>query len=460
MRLLLAFAVAQRRAACRSRARRAASCARTSRLVDDAFQRDPEAARGVPADPRLAAARDAHADGDERDGLLGRYLPEWEHIVCRWQHVIYHTYTVDVHSIFLVEELRRLWQGKYERALPELTELMRERRRSAGALPRLPAPRHRQGHGRRPLARGRRAARAAASSGSGSRRSVASASLLPRAPPPAHVARRAAPRPLGPEGDRRVRARRAATARTSTTSTSRPSPTSRASLEGGLDRVARRAPARALRAHRRVPRERARTTRSARSSRSSARVERAQGAARAELRALGVAESRIEAVLRHDAAAATSLAHAAPDRAPRARAVLAVDPEKRFATAVREHARRLSRVHPVRRGDVHGLYADVAGSLTAARHQHPRLERLHDAHRARARGLPRDHAGRRRGGAARSAGSGFERVLEQVLAGEQAVAELIAQRRRPVGAGAPAVARAAAASRSATTSRTSTRWST
>jgi [protein-PII] uridylyltransferase len=38
---------------------------------------------------------------------------------------MYHTYTVDVHSIFLVEELRRLWRGKYERVRPELTDLMR-----------------------------------------------------------------------------------------------------------------------------------------------------------------------------------------------------------------------------------------------------------------------------------------------------------------------------------------------
>ena len=57
-------------------------------------------------------------------GVLGRYLPEWEHIVCRWQHVIYHTYTVDVHSIFLVEQLRRLWRGEYETDLPDLTELV------------------------------------------------------------------------------------------------------------------------------------------------------------------------------------------------------------------------------------------------------------------------------------------------------------------------------------------------
>ncbi|HKE13083.1 MAG TPA: DUF294 nucleotidyltransferase-like domain-containing protein, partial [Myxococcota bacterium] len=58
-------------------------------------------------------------------GLLGSLLPEWEHIVCRWQHVIYHTYTVDVHSLFLVQELRRLERRKHETSLPELTELMR-----------------------------------------------------------------------------------------------------------------------------------------------------------------------------------------------------------------------------------------------------------------------------------------------------------------------------------------------
>jgi [protein-PII] uridylyltransferase len=59
-------------------------------------------------------------------GVLAAFVPEWEHIVCRWQHVIYHTYTVDVHSIFLVEELRRLWRGKYIKERPNLSELMQE----------------------------------------------------------------------------------------------------------------------------------------------------------------------------------------------------------------------------------------------------------------------------------------------------------------------------------------------
>jgi [protein-PII] uridylyltransferase len=57
-------------------------------------------------------------------GLLGAFLPEWKHIVCRWQQVLYHTYTVDVHSIFLVEELRRLWKGEYQSFVPDLTSLI------------------------------------------------------------------------------------------------------------------------------------------------------------------------------------------------------------------------------------------------------------------------------------------------------------------------------------------------
>ncbi len=59
-------------------------------------------------------------------GVLAAFIPEWEHIVCRWQHVLYHSYTVDVHSIFLVEELRRLWRGRYAQTMPELSELMQE----------------------------------------------------------------------------------------------------------------------------------------------------------------------------------------------------------------------------------------------------------------------------------------------------------------------------------------------
>jgi [protein-PII] uridylyltransferase len=94
-------------------------------LVDDEFRTDPEAAaamfRILEAEFRVSRTLESMNE----IGFLARFLPEWDHIVCRWQHVIYHTYTVDVHSIFLVEELRRLWRGKHQKASPELTEMMR-----------------------------------------------------------------------------------------------------------------------------------------------------------------------------------------------------------------------------------------------------------------------------------------------------------------------------------------------
>jgi [protein-PII] uridylyltransferase len=94
-------------------------------LVDDEFRTDPETAAAMfrILDSEHRVTRTLVAMNEI--GILARYLPEWDHIVCRWQHVIYHTYTVDVHSIFLVEELRRLWRGKQQKAFPELTDMMR-----------------------------------------------------------------------------------------------------------------------------------------------------------------------------------------------------------------------------------------------------------------------------------------------------------------------------------------------
>ncbi len=124
LRLLRAFAVAQQHDVALSRTGERLIRENLD-LIDDAFRTDPGASalfqQILGAEKRVMRTLMTMNEC----GLLGRYLPEWEHIVCRWQHVMYHTYTVDVHSIFLVEELRRLWQGKYEQALPELTELMR-----------------------------------------------------------------------------------------------------------------------------------------------------------------------------------------------------------------------------------------------------------------------------------------------------------------------------------------------
>ena len=122
--LLRAFAVAQRYDVGLTRkARRLIREALP--LIDDDFRRSAEAReeflRILEAEHRVMRSLVAMNEV----GLLAAFLPEWEHIVCLWQHVMYHTYTVDVHSIFLVEELRRLWRGKHEDVFPAITELCR-----------------------------------------------------------------------------------------------------------------------------------------------------------------------------------------------------------------------------------------------------------------------------------------------------------------------------------------------
>jgi [protein-PII] uridylyltransferase len=59
-------------------------------------------------------------------GVLGAYIPEFGEIVGLWQQDLYHTYTVDAHSLFLVEQLRRLEKGRYIDELELATELIRE----------------------------------------------------------------------------------------------------------------------------------------------------------------------------------------------------------------------------------------------------------------------------------------------------------------------------------------------
>ena len=125
IRLLRAFEIAQRHQVRLSRI--AQRLVRENlHLIDDTLRAFPEVSETFMRilDCETRVMRTLMAMNDV--GLLAQVIPEWEHIVCRWQHVIYHTYTVDVHSIFLVEELRRLWRGKYARAMPELTELIQE----------------------------------------------------------------------------------------------------------------------------------------------------------------------------------------------------------------------------------------------------------------------------------------------------------------------------------------------
>jgi len=125
MRLLSAFAIAQHHdVELSARAQRLVR--QHLSLVDESFRADPEASAffrqilGAPA--RVYRTLQTM----DEVGLLGAYVPEFAHLVGMWQQDMYHTYTVDIHSLFLVEQLRRIQRGRYRVELPLATELMRE----------------------------------------------------------------------------------------------------------------------------------------------------------------------------------------------------------------------------------------------------------------------------------------------------------------------------------------------
>ncbi|MEJ2525358.1 MAG: [protein-PII] uridylyltransferase [Desulfuromonadales bacterium] len=58
--------------------------------------------------------------------FLNKYIPEFSRIYCMVQHDAYHVYTVDIHSIFAVEEVEKLWRGDYSESRPLLTRVAQD----------------------------------------------------------------------------------------------------------------------------------------------------------------------------------------------------------------------------------------------------------------------------------------------------------------------------------------------
>ncbi|MBV6416711.1 MAG: Bifunctional uridylyltransferase/uridylyl-removing enzyme [Steroidobacteraceae bacterium] len=59
-------------------------------------------------------------------GVLGRYIPAFGRIVGRMQYDLFHTYTVDAHTLFVVSNLRRLAIERYDHELPQVSAVFRE----------------------------------------------------------------------------------------------------------------------------------------------------------------------------------------------------------------------------------------------------------------------------------------------------------------------------------------------
>lgn len=59
-------------------------------------------------------------------GVLRRLMPEVARMSAKWQHSLYHVYTVDVHSLFVVRFLKQLRMGEQSSEQPELTRMLAE----------------------------------------------------------------------------------------------------------------------------------------------------------------------------------------------------------------------------------------------------------------------------------------------------------------------------------------------
>ena len=59
-----------------------------------------------------------------RYGVLGAYLPEFEKIIGLMQHDLFHAYTVDEHTLFVVRNLRRLTVPEFHHESPQLSQLI------------------------------------------------------------------------------------------------------------------------------------------------------------------------------------------------------------------------------------------------------------------------------------------------------------------------------------------------
>ncbi len=92
-------------------------------LVNDSFRRNREISEmflEIIRGPTGVAQslRDMH-----HIAFLNKYIPEFQRIYCKVQHDAYHVYTVDIHSIFAVEEIEKLWSGVYRESKPLFTRV-------------------------------------------------------------------------------------------------------------------------------------------------------------------------------------------------------------------------------------------------------------------------------------------------------------------------------------------------
>lgn len=98
-------------------------------LVDDAFRADPRN-RGLFLDILRSPNKMARQlRRMARYGILGEYLPEFGRIVGQMQHDLFHTYTVDAHTLEVIKNSRRFLYPDFEQRFPVSSRVARRLRK-------------------------------------------------------------------------------------------------------------------------------------------------------------------------------------------------------------------------------------------------------------------------------------------------------------------------------------------
>jgi [protein-PII] uridylyltransferase len=93
-------------------------------LIDDGFRQDPRSHRLFLQILRAPAGVTHELRRMNLYGVLGRYVPSFGRIVGRMQYDLFHAYTVDAHTLFVVSNLRRFALPRYDHEFPRCSEIM------------------------------------------------------------------------------------------------------------------------------------------------------------------------------------------------------------------------------------------------------------------------------------------------------------------------------------------------
>ncbi len=93
-------------------------------LIDEAFRQNPQNHRLFLEVLRAPAGVTHELRRMNTYGVLGRYIPAFGRIVGRMQYDLFHTYTVDEHTLFVVSNLRKFALTRFDDEYPHCSHIM------------------------------------------------------------------------------------------------------------------------------------------------------------------------------------------------------------------------------------------------------------------------------------------------------------------------------------------------